>query len=122
MRHRNDQLLNEPAITDYLAQVAPVPFRADFPFKDEILEHLSEDAPLGNLQIIIGDSEVTVYRPHGTGIEVAADEFDRYTDVELLKIEGIEGETACTGWLLHHGYTGALPASCKVRGFSRPLR
>lgn len=116
VRHRNDQLLNESAITDYLAQVAPVPFRADFPFKDEILEHLGEDARLGDLRIIIGDSGDPVHRPHGTGIEVASEEFDRYTDVELLKIEGIDGETACMGWLLHHGYTGALPASCKVRG------
>jgi molecular chaperone HtpG len=116
VRHRNDQLLNEAAITDYLAQVAPVPFRADFPFKNEILEHLGESTGLGNLQIIVGESGVAVRRPHGTGIEIALDEFDPYTDVELLKIEGIDGETACIGWLLHHGYTGALPASCKVRG------
>lgn len=116
VRHRNDQLLNESTISDYLAQVAPVPFGTDFLFKNEILEHLGEKVRLGNLEITIGDHSNPVCRPHGAGIEVAPDDFDRYSSVELLNINGIDGETACVGWLLHHGYTGALPSSCKVRG------
>jgi molecular chaperone HtpG len=49
-------------------------------------------------------------------LEVGVGVFDRFTEVELLNIEGIDGETACLGWVLHHGYTGALPAACNVRG------
>jgi hypothetical protein len=49
-------------------------------------------------------------------LEVGVGVLDAFTDVELLHIEGIDGETACVGWILHHGYTGALPAACNVRG------
>jgi Histidine kinase-, DNA gyrase B-, and HSP90-like ATPase len=116
IRHRNDQLLSTTAINSYLAQVAPVPFHKDFPFKGEILAHLGSNVRLGNLHISIGESEIPVSRPHREALEVSAGAFDPFTDVELLHIGGLEGETACLGWVLHHGYTGALPTSCNVRG------
>ena len=65
---------------------------------------------------VIGEDATPVYRPHGESLEVGVGVFDRFTEVELLNIEGIDGETACLGWVLHHGYTGALPAACNVRG------
>lgn len=114
IRHRNDQLLSAAAIVSYLSQVAPVPFRDDFPFRDQILNHLGAQVRLGDLQILVGDERV--FRPHRESIEIGAGVFDLFSDVELLNIEGIDGETACLGWVLHHGYTGALPVSCNVRG------
>jgi molecular chaperone HtpG len=116
IRHRNDQLLSAAAIASYLAQVAPVPFRQDFPFRDKILHHLGSHVRLGDLQIVIGEERKPVYRPHGEAMEIGVGVFDRFTEPELLNIEGIDGETACLGWVLHHGYTGALPAACNVRG------
>jgi molecular chaperone HtpG len=116
VRHRNDQLLSAAAISTYLSQVAPVPFRQDFPFKSRILEHVSAHVRLGDLQIMIGEGNGPVFRPHGESMEIAAGTFDPFTEAELLTIEGIEGETACVGWVLHHGYTGALPSACNVRG------
>ncbi len=116
IRHRNDQLLSASAVNNYLAQVAPVPFRKDFPFKDKILSHVGSEVRLGDLQILIGDDSTPIYRPHGDALEVGVGTFDRFTEVELLNIDGIDGETACLGWVLHHGYTGALPAACSVRG------
>ena len=116
VRHRNDQLLNPSAIKNYLAQVAPVPFQNDFPFKDDILRHLGSQVRLANLEITVGDDTSPVHRPHGAELEVGPDALDRYSDVELLVMEGIDGQTACLGWVLHHGYTGALPVSCNVRG------
>ena len=50
IRHRNDQLLSAAAVNSYLSQVAPVPFREDFPFKDKILKHLGSHVRLGDLQ------------------------------------------------------------------------
>ena len=116
IRHRNDQLLSAAAVKNYLAQVAPVPFRPDFPFRDRILAHLGAHVRLGDLTILIGEDTTPVYRPHGAALEVGVGVFDPYKDVELFNIEGIDGETACLGWVLHHGYTGALPAACNVRG------
>ncbi len=116
IRHRNDQLLSTAAINSYLAQVAPVPFRYDFPFKDKILKHVGAQVRLGDLEILIGEDRTAIYRPHREALEVGVGVFDRFTEVELLNIEGIDGATACLGWVLHHGYTGALPAACNVRG------
>jgi Histidine kinase-, DNA gyrase B-, and HSP90-like ATPase len=116
IRHRNDQLLSAAAINSYLAQVAPVPFRQDFPFKDKILGHIAHHVRLGDLQIVIGVGNTPVCRPHTEALEVGVGVHDAFTDLELLHIEGIDGETACVGWILHHGYTGALPAACNVRG------
>jgi molecular chaperone HtpG len=116
IRHRNDQLLSAAAINSYLAQVAPVPFRQDFPFRDKILRHITPHVRLGDLQIVIGEGSSPVGRPHTDALEIGIGVLDAYTDVEFLNIEGIDGETACVGWVLHHGYTGALPAACNVRG------
>jgi hypothetical protein len=116
IRHRNDQLLSAAAVGSYLAQVAPVPFRPDFPFRDKILAHLGSQVRLGDLRIMIGEDATPVYRPHADSLEVGVGTFDPFTEVELLNIEGIDGETACLGWVLHHGYTGALPSACNVRG------
>lgn len=114
IRHRNDQLLSAAAITNYLSQVAPVPFHDDFPFRDKILNHLGSQVRLGDLQILVGEEKV--FRPHRAALEIGVGTFDAFTEVELPNIEGIDGETACLGWVLHHGYTGALPAGCNVRG------
>jgi hypothetical protein len=116
IRHRNDRLLSAAAVNSYLAQVGPVPFREDFPFRDKILGHIGAHVRLGNLRIVIGEGCTPVRRPHASGLEIGARVFDAFTDVELLSIEGIGGEIACVGWVLHHGYTGALPVACCVRG------
>jgi hypothetical protein len=116
VRHRNDHLLSASAVSTYLSQVAPVPFRPDFPFRDEILRHVHPHVRLGDLEILVGDGSSPICRPHATGVEVGVGVFDAYTEVELLTIEAVEGETAAVGWVLHHGYTGALPNACNVRG------
>jgi hypothetical protein len=116
VRHRNDQLLSATAINTYLSQVAPVPFRKDFPFKDKILKHVGSHVRLGDLQILVGEGSSPVHRPHAEALEIGVGVFDGFTDVELLTIEGMDAETACVGWVLHHGYTGALPSGCNVRG------
>jgi molecular chaperone HtpG len=116
IRHRNDQLLSTSAVSNYLSQVAPVPFGKEFPFKDKILKHLGSHVRMGDLEIVIGDDSTPLYRPHGASLEIGVGVFDRFSDIELVNIDGIDGETACLGWILHHGYTGALPSACNVRG------
>ena len=116
VRHRNDQLLNPYAVSSYLSQVAPVPFREDFPFRDQILKHIGSVVALGDLEILVAGNGGPVRRPHHRGIEVGPGVLDDYSDVELLSIDSVDEGTAAVGWVLHHGYTGALPAACNVRG------
>jgi molecular chaperone HtpG len=116
VRHRNDQLLSETAIRDYLAQVAPVPFSEHFPFSNQILEHLGEKVRTGDLEICVGDDPSPVQRAHGAGLDLGDGNVDPFTEVELFSVESIDGGYGCLGWVLHHGYIGALPASSRVRG------
>ncbi len=116
IRHRNDQLLSASAISSYLSQVGPIDFGEDFPFKREILDHIGPHIRLGDLQISVGDGSVPLSRPHGPALEVGVGVFDPFSEVELLTIEGINGKVAAVGWVLHHGYTGALPSASNVKG------
>jgi len=116
IRHRNDQLLNEAAIRDYLAQVAPVQFSDHFPFGNQILEHLGKHVRTGDLEICVGDDPSPVQRPHAEGLDLGEGKFDPFTEVELFQAESIDGGQGCLGWVLHHGYIGALPASSRIRG------
>jgi molecular chaperone HtpG len=65
---------------------------------------------------MIGGGSTPVCRPHTEALEIGVGVLDAFTEVEFLNIEGFDGETACVGWVLHHGYTGALPIACNVRG------
>jgi hypothetical protein len=49
-------------------------------------------------------------------MEVGVGVFDPFTEAEPLTIRGIDGEVAVVGWVLHHGYTGALPSASNVKG------
>jgi molecular chaperone HtpG len=53
IRHKNDRLLNAAAVSEYIAQVAPVPFHPDFAFADEINAALRPHVPLADLQVRI---------------------------------------------------------------------
>ncbi len=116
VRHRNDQLLSATCISDYLSQVAPVPFRKEFPYRDRVLEHLHEHVRLGDVHVHVGGVKEPLYRPHRGGLELAPDVLSPFTDLELLSIPSVDGGLAGLGWIVHHGYTGALPPRCKVRG------
>ena len=116
IRQRNDQLLNPTAISDYLAQVAPVPFSSDFCHASEITKHIREHVHLGDLQITVSGLQGPITRPHGTGIQLPDGEVDPFLDMDLITVPGLDAGIAAVGWIAHHGYTGALPASCGVRG------
>ena len=116
IRQRNDQLLNPTAINDYLSQVAPVPFSPEFCHAAEIGKHLAEHVQLGNLQITVTGLQKPITRPHGAGIPLVGGEFDPFREMDLITVPGVDGGVAAVGWIVHHGYTGALPASCGVRG------
>lgn len=116
IRHRNDQLLSAVAIRDYLGQVAPVPFRDDFPFGGQILDHLGGNVRTGDLVIHIDDDRSPVRRPHGAGLDVGNGQMEPFTEVQFVTVESVDGGNGALGWMLHHSYSGALPATSRVRG------
>ena len=116
VRHRNDRLLNPAAVSEYLAQVAPVPFAPDFAFREQIEDALRPHVRLGNLEIRINDAAEPLYRPHRNRVPVGDTEFDKVTDVQILEISGVDGGVGAIAWVLNHGYAGSIPAKALVKG------
>jgi hypothetical protein len=116
IRHRNDRLLNPEAVGEYLAQVAPVPFSPNFRLGSDIAAALQAHVNLGNLEIRINNGEEPIYRPHLNWIEIDDGEYDKYVNLELREIPDIDGAVAGVAWVLHHGYSGAIPNKALVKG------
>lgn len=116
VRHRHDRLLSPPAVAEYLAQVAPLPFDPAFKFGAEIAATLERHVHLGNLHLTVGGVEGPIYRPHRDRFEISDNAFDTFMALELIEIPSADSGTAAVGWLLHHGYTGAIPAKVGIKG------
>jgi Histidine kinase-, DNA gyrase B-, and HSP90-like ATPase len=116
VRHRNDRLLSPPAVAEYLAQVAPVPFSPAFSFGSDITAALHPHVELGHLDIRVSGIEEPLHRPHRDRFEVGEGAYDDFADVEICEFPGVDGGVAAVAWILHHGYTGAIPAKASIKG------
>ena len=115
IRHRNDKLLSPAAVVDYLGQVAPLPFNPAFKFAGDIEAILGGHVALGNLHLLV-NGEGPVYRPHGDTFAVSDEAHDTFSELTMIEVPASDGGMAAVGWLLHHGYTGAIPAGAGVKG------
>src|SRR5205823_2170747 len=102
------------AVERYLSQVAPIPFAPEFPFAADIHAYLADLVSLGNLIILINNGQ-PVYRAHRQTFDVRAGLSDTFTDIEFLELDGDSGPAA-VGWILHHGYLGAIPPRARIGG------
>jgi hypothetical protein len=114
-RVRNDRLLNPIAIVDYLRQVAPLPLSPSLLFNKAMSDFVEEFVPRRRIDICVNDSD-PLTRPHRTQFVVSGTKQDKFSEVEQIKIHGIDGGLAAIGWILHHSYLGALKASTSIRG------
>ncbi len=116
IRHRNDQLLDAHAINAYLAQVGPVPFAPNFRYGPAIADALRSKVKLGEVEIRLPGMAQPVYRPHQNDIAVGRGNRDAFTELEIVNIPGVDSAIAAVGWVLHHGYRGALPSQTLQKG------
>lgn len=114
-RHRQDMLLNEKLIGQYLGQVGPVPFNPGFS-STEIDAHLARHGarvPPVNLTI----QGEPIYRPYLDEMTVPGTTAPlRIENIELLEFADVDGEVGAVGWLGHHEYTRSIPIGLGVRG------
>lgn len=118
IRIKNDQLLNELELYDYLAQHAPVPFSPEFKFGTELTEFLSTKGVYSAYEITLeADDEMrTVFRPYRDTFALSESLEDKFQNVEFIEIEGIHGGICAVGWILDHGYFGVIPKTQLIRG------
>lgn len=113
-RGRSDRLLDPDAVADYLAQVAPVPFSEDFRFGAMIAERLRPAVNLAELALRINEGP-PLRRPHRDHVDVG-NKASAFEDVTFVEVPGQDGGLAAVGWVLHHGYEGALGVGTLVKG------
>ncbi|MBL8199670.1 MAG: hypothetical protein JNK40_01745 [Chromatiales bacterium] len=116
IRHRDDRLLNEAAVADYLSQVAPLPFSPEFGFGKEITAALKPHVSLGHIVVVINDAERPLYRPHEDCMNVDGKVEAKFRTLEVLEMTGTDSGVAAIAWVLHHEYSGALPNRALVKG------
>jgi hypothetical protein len=107
-RLRSDWLLNPSVIEEYLSQVAPLPFAPQFRFADDIGTMLQSHVGLTHITLKIAGSSEPIFRPHRDSFEISGG-MDTFQELKTLHIPGYDGGTAAIGWILHHGYKGAVP-------------
>ena len=115
-RHRQDLLLNEKVIAQYLGEVAPVAFAPDFSFGPEIDERLV-GAGVKRYPIALEVNGVPVYRPYRdrTPLPASPHTVD-IGGVEFVEFADVDGEVGAIGWIAHHQYVRGIPAGIGIRG------
>ena len=116
IRLRNDRLMSPVAISEYLSQVAPVPFSPAFRFGTEISKVLSRHVDLGNLDIWVDDADEPIYRPHRDGFSSDGKQNVKFESLSTIEIPGIDDDIAAVAWILHHEYEGAVSSGTLVKG------
>ena len=116
-RIANDRLLNETEIGAFVGQVCPCPFSPDYIFGEEITGLLATHGSAGkSYNIHINEADEPVYRPYRNEVAYSDTKSTALQSLKSFEIESIDGGVAAIGWLVHHDYQGALPASQGVRG------
>jgi hypothetical protein len=108
-RLRNDWLLNPTVIEQYLSQVAPLPFAPQFKFANDIGAMLQGHVGLTNVTLKVSGNSEPTFRPHRDTFDISGGT-DMFQELQTIKIPTSDGNgTAAIGWILHHGYKGAVP-------------
>lgn len=116
-RIANDRLLNEQEIEAFIGQVCPCPFAPEFSFGKEIAALLAQHGRSGkSYNIHINGAERPIYRPYRDEVAYSDTKRAQLRNLKSFTIDGIDGDTAAVGWLIHHDYQGAIPSAQGVRG------
>lgn len=116
VRHGDDRLVNSEAVGDYLSQVAPIPFSPSFKYGKKIEDALRDRVNLGSINIYLQDADQPLFRPHRDSFQARKGVTDEFTDIQFFEIKGKDSEAAAVGWVLDHGYLGAIDATASVKG------
>ena len=114
-RLRNDILLNEQLVGNYLSQVAPLPFSPDFSFSKKIHEHVAKHQHQIPITLSVGTQ--IIRRPYRDDFTMPGTPHKvRIAEVELLEFPDFDGEPGAIGWIAHHDYVRRVPDALCIGG------
>lgn len=114
-RLRNDLLLNEGLITQYLEQVSPLAFSSEFSFAAGIDQHVSKYRTQHPINLAVAGKSLR--RPYRDELEFPNTKHKlRIKDVEFVEFADVDGEIGAAGWVAHHEYLRSIPPVLGVRG------
>ena len=109
-------ILNRDVVRDYITEVCPVSFAADFSYTPNILSIFGGSQSPLTLDIFLNDSETPLTKRHNNAIRFSGDRCDRLLDLEKFTIPAIDGDgQAAVGWVAHSSYLGAIPKKLGIR-------
>jgi hypothetical protein len=117
IRYRDDRLLNEEAVSSYLAQVAPVAFHPEFEFGQQITSFLKDSrVPLGAVDVqLVGRGPI--FRPHKNTVSMGKSGHTCFHELRTIVTPSRDGGVAALSWFLDHDYRGALPSGSLIEGW-----
>lgn len=116
MRIKNDVLLNPDEVERYLSEVAPAPFHASFRSADEVNRLLGRYIAPAKFGMFLNASAEPITRPYRNEIALSTTKYDMATEIEAIEIPNSDGGMLAVGWILHHGYLGAIHGAGSLRG------
>ncbi|HEV7512727.1 MAG TPA: hypothetical protein VGO27_13610, partial [Candidatus Acidoferrum sp.] len=115
-RYKNDLLLNDDSLGDYISQTGPVPFSPEFTFGTSISSRLRKWELGEHYKIFLNGSTEPIYRPFRDEFPVNPQVKDVFTGVEFHEIPAVGEGLDAVGWILHHSYRGALSDTLRMKG------
>ena len=114
-RLRNDVLLNERVVGNYLSEVAPLPFSPVFTFGEQIEKTLSAYRTRFPLTLTVADE--TIVRPHRDEIIFpSTSQALHVKGIEFVEFPDVDGKTGAVAWIADHEYIRSIPPSLGVSG------
>jgi hypothetical protein len=114
-RFHSDVLMNLNKVSEYLAQVAPVPFdAAKFTFAEKLNNFISEISDYRVYRLTVNNR--TIFRPYTDEIQVSTSSSDVIQDVVPFTFTGADSTPIALGWYAKTGLIASLPQSLNMRG------
>lgn len=114
-RFRQDILLNEKLVSDYLAQVAPVPFSKAFSIGPQIQAKLTALGLRQPIHLTVSGQQICKLYQDKTPIPGTSNVVT-IGNVEFVEFTDVDGKIGALAWLGHHEYTRSLPVGLGIRG------
>jgi len=115
-RLKNDLLLNDDVVRDYLAQVTPVPFSNGCSHGKEIQGFLKSHGIREPIHITVNGENTPIYHKLSDRFIGKGKSLEKVHGVEYIEVPGFDGDVAAIGWICDHAYSGAIPKSSGLGG------